>query len=160
MRRLKSCLEKWPQALVDGEYHPNCCRFPKSCSADVYSDDTPDELLEELQVKEDTYEPETDYPEEEDAGFAELIVQVSQQFDIDCTTRHEMGAKKYGPGKFLVVDTLQEAMDEVVDLANYARYTYIKLALLQAAIAQQVPEGGPVSSGFIKTRDFTKPGEA
>lgn len=25
------CLENWPDA-VNGEYHPSCCRFPKSCS--------------------------------------------------------------------------------------------------------------------------------
>lgn len=25
------CLENWPDA-VSGEYHPLCCRFPKSCS--------------------------------------------------------------------------------------------------------------------------------
>lgn len=30
-RRLKSCLAKWPFA-ESGHYHPNCCRFPKSCS--------------------------------------------------------------------------------------------------------------------------------
>jgi hypothetical protein len=115
-------------------------------------------------VKEDTYEPEgdIDYPrdEHEDEGFAATIVAISEQFDLDCSTRHEMGAKKYGAGKFLIVDTIQEALDEVVDLANYARYTYIKLALLQAAIAQQVPEGGPVSSGFLTSKDFTKPREA
>lgn len=27
----RRCLENWPVA-VNGEYHPSCCRFPKSCS--------------------------------------------------------------------------------------------------------------------------------
>lgn len=27
----RRCLENWPDA-VNGEYHPSCCRFPKSCS--------------------------------------------------------------------------------------------------------------------------------
>jgi hypothetical protein len=34
-RRLRSCLEAWPECW-EGEYSPSCCRFPKSCSADVY----------------------------------------------------------------------------------------------------------------------------
>lgn len=25
------CVKNWPEC-VDGDYHPNCCRFPKSCS--------------------------------------------------------------------------------------------------------------------------------
>lgn len=30
-RRLKVCVEKWPDC-ASGEYRPECCRFPKSCS--------------------------------------------------------------------------------------------------------------------------------
>lgn len=26
-----ACVERWPDCAV-GEYHPSCCRFPKSCS--------------------------------------------------------------------------------------------------------------------------------
>lgn len=35
-RRLRSCVEAWPEAC-EGEYNPACYRFPKSCSATVYS---------------------------------------------------------------------------------------------------------------------------
>lgn len=34
-RRLRSCVEAWPEAH-SGDYHPNCCRFPKSCSPHGY----------------------------------------------------------------------------------------------------------------------------
>jgi hypothetical protein len=44
-RRLLSCIEQWPYCS-EGEYDPSCCRFPKSCSCTIYSDNTPDELLE------------------------------------------------------------------------------------------------------------------
>lgn len=44
-RRLKSCIEQWPECET-GDYDPRCCRFPKSCSASVYRDGTSDELLE------------------------------------------------------------------------------------------------------------------
>jgi hypothetical protein len=30
------CVERWPEAET-GSYDPRCCRFPKSCSADVYT---------------------------------------------------------------------------------------------------------------------------
>lgn len=36
-RRLRVCVEAWPECR-EGEYNPNCCRFPKSCSCDVYDD--------------------------------------------------------------------------------------------------------------------------
>lgn len=37
MRRLRACVEQWPEAETGG-YNPSCCRFPKSCSADVYDE--------------------------------------------------------------------------------------------------------------------------
>ena len=44
-RRLRACVEAWPAADT-GYYDPRCCRFPKSCSATVYSDEhvTEDDL--------------------------------------------------------------------------------------------------------------------
>jgi hypothetical protein len=33
--RLKACVERWPDCSTGG-YDPACCRFPKSCSADIY----------------------------------------------------------------------------------------------------------------------------
>lgn len=35
-RRLKTCVERWPECH-NGAYDPNCCRFPKSCSCSTYS---------------------------------------------------------------------------------------------------------------------------
>lgn len=36
-RRLAGCVARWPEART-GEYDPRCCRFPKSCSADIYDE--------------------------------------------------------------------------------------------------------------------------
>lgn len=72
---------------------------------------------------------------------ANLLQQLSDEFDTSCQARHEMGEVKYGAGTFLKTDTLQHALDEVTDLANYARYTYIKLRLMQLGIAEYVPNG-------------------
>lgn len=48
-RRLKACVENWPGALIDGDYDPHCCRWPKSCSANVY---------DEQHVTDDALEPQ------------------------------------------------------------------------------------------------------
>jgi len=44
-RRLRGCVKRWPEAET-GAYDPRCCRFPKSCSATVYGDETPEAFLE------------------------------------------------------------------------------------------------------------------
>lgn len=76
-----------------------------------------------------------------------LLEKYSREFDDLVSSRHNMGAEKYGPGKFLNVDTMQEALYELADMANYARYTFIKVRALQDRIAQ---EGQPA---FRKTLD-------
>jgi len=47
-RRLRSCVENWP-GCYEGGYNPSCCRFPKSCSCDVYDPE---------RVKDEDLEPE------------------------------------------------------------------------------------------------------
>lgn len=44
-RRLLACVQTWAQC-AEGTFNPSCCRYPKSCSCTVYSDDIADELLE------------------------------------------------------------------------------------------------------------------
>jgi hypothetical protein len=47
--RLRACVEAWP-GCAEGEYDPRCCRFPKSCSCDIYSDEhVLPEWLEEVE---------------------------------------------------------------------------------------------------------------
>ena len=37
--RLAECIENWPDCR-EGDYDPRCCRFPKSCSCDIYDEET------------------------------------------------------------------------------------------------------------------------
>jgi len=93
--------------------------------------------------------------EEEIVDLAEFIEKLSLEFDEMCSARHAMGAEKYGPGKFLMVDTIEEALQEVADLANYARYSYIRLRLLQESIRlhiEQTPDV-PGVQGFVSVRE-------
>lgn len=47
-RRLRACVEQWPDA-EEGAYNPACCRWPKSCSALCYDPATvSDDDLEPL----------------------------------------------------------------------------------------------------------------
>lgn len=74
----------------------------------------------------------------------EMIQATSERFDEMCQERWEMGAKEYGPVAFLDNDVLTMAMEEVVDLANYARMTFIKLAVLAGKVQDYIAaEVGP-----------------
>lgn len=67
----------------------------------------------------------------------ERIKAFSVDFDELCQQRHLMGAEKYGPLNFVETNTIEMAIEEVADMANYLRYTFIKLRMLQQAIADQ-----------------------
>ena len=68
--------------------------------------------------------------------IADRIDELNAEFDNRTFERHQMGAEKYGEGTWLGVDTIESAMEEVLDLANYARYTFVKLGLLRDGIAK------------------------
>ncbi len=63
------------------------------------------------------------------------INEFALEYDRKTFERHVAGEEKYGPGTWLGIDTLQHAMDEVLDLGNYAKFTYIKLRMLQENLA-------------------------
>lgn len=64
-----------------------------------------------------------------------LINELSEEFDQKTLERHELGQDKYGKFSFLGKDMFEEAILECLDTANYMRYQYIKLRMLQMAIA-------------------------
>jgi hypothetical protein len=78
----------------------------------------------------------------------QLAAEAADEFDELCKHRHSLGEKKYGAGKFLTVDTLEEALYELSDLSNYARYTFIRIRLLQAQL-EELNEN-------VLTEDFSK----
>jgi hypothetical protein len=85
--------------------------------------------------------------------ISELMQQLSEEFDEACHQRHETGAVKYGALKFMGADTFQEMIEEIVDIANYARYTYIKLRMYQQYMAEQTtPPEMLGAEGFISRR--------
>jgi len=71
------------------------------------------------------------------------VERASESFDQLTMARHEMGAETYGPVKFMEIDSIEMALEEIADLANYARYTFIKLYLVQQAMAKQLDKPAP-----------------
>lgn len=88
----------------------------------------------------------------------ELVNKLSEDFDRECNERHAMGQEKYGPAKFLEIDSIRAAIEEVVDMSNYARYNYIKLRLIEMYVAKELG-GNELKLGFDKAREeFRKDG--
>lgn len=79
--------------------------------------------------------------------LAKNVERFGIEFDNMCSDRMAYGKEKYGPGKFLMVDTMQEALYELMDLANYAKMTFIRVRLLQ----EQLEEMANLSD-----KDFTQ----
>jgi hypothetical protein len=91
--------------------------------------------------------------------IAELLRRADQDFVNQAAARMQMGEEKYGPFKFLGVDTLEEGMAEILDLANYARMTYIKLYLLRANLGKLQEEHPAVDTqGFVPMKEFLQNG--
>lgn len=62
-------------------------------------------------------------------ALLEQIQTFNNEFDQLIQDRHEIGMEKYGALKFLEADTMNEALFELADLSNYARYTFIRIRL-------------------------------
>lgn len=91
-----------------------------------------------------------------DSQLADLIAEYNVVFDKMCQERHIEGSKKYGPVKFLDEDTdmVQMLMEELVDAANYSRYFFIRLALINDMIvakgkANQKQQDSPLGRGAV-----------
>lgn len=104
-------------------------------------------------MADDTYE--------ERQAFQEFLNGLFEDVDREAYERHEAGAQQYGALKFLGADTLQEALAEVLDLINYARYTAVKLKILQMHVAQEAAAHGATDttgSTFVTTSDLLQKG--
>jgi hypothetical protein len=82
-----------------------------------------------------------DLTETESKALQERLNGYSREFDQRCIEKHELGEQKYGAGTWLGIDTLEHALDEIVDMGNYIRFAYIKLRAMQDGILQTIAEG-------------------
>jgi hypothetical protein len=84
-----------------------------------------------------------------------LVQQASNDLDEACIQRHIKGQEKYGTFTYFDNDTIAMAMEEIADMMNYMRYTWIKLWLMQRAIAKKAQEhSASDSGGWIPLKDL------
>ena len=62
---------------------------------------------------------------------AEVINDLAHEFDNFCQARHNAGAAEYGETGFLKNNMFRMIAEELADGANYMRYLYIKIRLLE-----------------------------
>lgn len=60
-----------------------------------------------------------------------ILNQLSEEFETLRQIRHEVGAEEYGPVTFLKVPLIRFAAEELADMANYCRFMYIKLRIME-----------------------------
>jgi hypothetical protein len=70
--------------------------------------------------------------------MAKLLQGASEDFDRLCQERHEQGQKEYGAFTFMGNDVIRMMAEELADTANYCRYQYMKLMILQEALITQI----------------------
>jgi hypothetical protein len=87
---------------------------------------------------------------EEPPPITSRIQELAEEFWERVGVRYDAGAVKYGPGKFLTLDTMEEALNEMADLANYAMMSYVRVRLLQEALESRM--NIPINADF--TRDM------
>jgi hypothetical protein len=74
-----------------------------------------------------------------DVSVEEITV-ASNMFDDLCLKRHEGGAEEYGPFAFLKNDMIKMMIEEMCDVANYARYEFIKLVILDKKLSETLEQ--------------------
>lgn len=67
----------------------------------------------------------------------ELLQKLHEEFEELTYARHQRGAEEYGPVNYLKVDLPQFIYEEMADIANYARYLYVRVRILEEAARER-----------------------
>lgn len=94
--------------------------------------------------------------EEDPKSFFQIVAEASVQFTDLCEARHLVGIEEYGQFTFLENDIVRMMMEELADTSNYCRMQFIKLMILQNALAGQLEATNNTTLGveaFKGTKD-------
>lgn len=80
-----------------------------------------------------------------------LTNKADAQLEVELHRKERVGAEKYGEWAFLQNPTLEMAMDEIIDLINYAKFTYRKLYIMNEILQAAQRERPMPQEGFIPT---------
>lgn len=107
----------------------------------------------------DSASQETDFPTDTPSAIptsehsTEKLQALSDEYDERCLQRHLMGEQKYGAGTWMGIDTIEMAIEEVIDMGNYLRFTFIKLRLLQEAVQADKSTAKPIEGNEMLGKD-------
>ena len=104
-----------------------------------------------------TADSEKQLPPEPELTETQLVAihLAEQMFETMCKERHVLGNSKYGQLTFLEMPTLEMALEEIADLANYARYTFIRVWLLRNSLNELQAQSLAGKEGFFTMDQVT-----
>ena len=82
---------------------------------------------------------------------------MNEEFFTLCQQRHEQGAKEYGPLNFLKVDLPEFIYEEMADIANYARFLFIRVRLLEEEALESGIDLSAGTAGEVQQTDELPP---
>lgn len=142
-RRLRACVEAWPEAY-EGGYNPDCCRFPKSCSCTVYLDEEVTEAdLEPKPEPAPLAEPWASMPAAESTSAALRRVEAElgsalsslgleqKRFGALAEAHHQLGQQLKQMSEFRA-----EAIEAVVEMRRQRDLARAELASAQQELAR------------------------
>ena len=95
-----------------------------------------------------------------DSVTPEMLERLNLQFFELCEQRHNQGAEEYGPLHFLDVDLPTFIYEEIADIANYARFLYIRVRLLEEIARERGLDLSTAFTGEVRGDDELPPGAA
>lgn len=78
---------------------------------------------------------------------------LSEEFDELCQKRYNMGEQKYGAGTWLGVDNAEMAIEELIDMANYLRFMFVRLRLVQETLGTDRSTAAPKPGNEMMGKD-------
>ncbi len=88
-----------------------------------------------------------------DLVTTELLEALNLEFFELCEERHNKGADEYGPLNFLKVDLPTFIYEEMADIANYARFLFIRVRLLEEVASERGIDLSAALTGEIRDED-------
>ena len=89
-----------------------------------------------------------------------LLEQLNNEFFDLCEVRHNEGAKEYGSLNFLNVNLPEFIYEEMADIANYTRFLYIRVRLLEELANERGIDLSAAFTGEVREDDNVSFGTA
>ncbi len=88
-----------------------------------------------------------------DLVTTELLEKLNLEFFELCEQRHNQGADEYGPINFLSVNLPEFIYEELADFANYARFLYIRVRILEEVASERGLDLSAALTGEVRDSD-------